>query len=70
MIEVDGTLRIKNLSIALEALSHVRGSTVFSYNIEKLLEQEILEEKERKEKEKQWPHQGSAKPTPDDDIPF
>ncbi len=69
---MDVTLRIKNLSIALEALSRIPGSTLFSYDIGKLLEEEIRQYKEKKEKETQWPRQRPAPTAPnlDDEIPF
>jgi len=53
----DATLRIKNLSIALEALSHVTGSNHIKHfnRIEELLEDEILGLEKEKEKENQWP---------------
>ena len=77
---MDATLRIKNLSIALEALSHsvtsLRNFERISA-IEELLDEEIRTFKEEKEKENQWP-QRPAKPTvydkdpyaKDDEIPF
>lgn len=72
----DPTLRIKNLSIALEALSRVNTSTSHEHSkdIEGLLAQEIYAFR----KETQWPQRGPAKPavydtdpfTKDEEIPF
>jgi len=66
---MDATLRIKNLSIALEALSRIPDSGQFTYDIEKLLKVEIkvLQEENQKATEAVRP----AKSTTDkDDIPF
>ena len=76
---MDATLRIKNLSIALEALSRVntRTSHEHSQDIEGLLAQEIRKEQKENEAQMQWPNR-PTKPTvydkdpyaKDDDIPF
>ncbi len=69
---MNATLRIKNLSIALEALSRINTSRSHehSQDIEGLLAQEIYSFRREKEKENQWP-QRSAKPiTDEDNIPF
>jgi hypothetical protein len=69
----DATLRIRNLSIALEALSRVNGHTATELvsGVQEALMAEIKAYREEKEKETQWPHLARpAKPTPDDDIPF
>lgn len=73
---MDATLRIKNLSIALEALSRVNTITSYkhSQDIEGLLAQEIRDF----QRETQWPKQGPAKPETqhnpftnnEDEIPF
>lgn len=67
---VDATLRIKNLSIALEALSRINsyGASTSFYDVEKLLKVEIAELK--KENERPIPSARPATTTPDDDIPF
>jgi len=70
----DATLRIKNLFIALEALSHLSGTDVYRSEVEVLLAYAINEAK----KETQWPHKAPAKPETQynpfannaDDIPF
>jgi len=56
---MDATLRIKNLSIALEALSRINtdGSLYLYTSIEMLLKKEIQEV----EKETQWPQRGPAR---------
>ncbi len=61
----DATLRIKNLSIALEALSRINreGSHDLFDTIEALLQDTIRAFRKEKEKETQWP-QRPAKPTP------
>ena len=51
----DATLRIKNLSIALEALSHGPKSRVLRDAVEILLHEQIKAFREEKEKENQWP---------------
>jgi len=69
------TLQIKNLAIALEALSRVQGSSSLSYDIEKLLEKEIKLEQENHEKREEF-NQTIQPPAPKsptnkyDDIPF
>jgi hypothetical protein len=65
---MDATLRIKNLSIALEALSRVNtdGSLYLYISVEMLLKKEIQEV----EKETQWPQRGPAKPTVYDKDPY
>ena len=71
---MDATLRIKNLSIALEALSHLSGTDVYRSEVEVLLAYTINEAK----KETQWLHKAPAKPETqcnpftnnEDDIPF
>ena len=74
VIEVDATLRIKNLSIALEALSRITGyaATTLHTEIQEALMQELKAFREEKEKENQWPRQGPARTTTnnimDDDI--
>jgi len=68
---MDATLRIKNLSIALEALSRVPGVGECSLAIENSLHEEIRKFREEQEKETQWPRQWPARATlTDDDIPF
>ena len=64
----DPTLRIKNLSIALEALSKAPENGKLAARVWFLLTQAI----EDAEKETQWPQrQAPAKPNPDeDDIHF
>jgi len=52
---MDATLRIKNLSIALEAVSRVVNCTTAFLNIENLLLDEIQKFQKEKEKENQWP---------------
>jgi len=66
----DATLRIKNLSIALEALSRVPGVGECSMAIEVLLQEEIRKFREEQEKEMQWPHQGPARTTACDKDPY
>lgn len=67
----DATARIKNLSIALEALSRIGGSwshiELFD-GITKLLKTEI--KTAEKENEEPPPPARPAIATPDDDIPF
>jgi len=66
------TLQIKNLAIALEALSRVQGSSAFSYDIEKLLQKEIRLEEENHEKRAEL-NQTTQPQQPThthDDIPF
>ena len=64
----DATLRIKNLSIALEALSRVAQCGCY-ITIENLLRDEIEEFQKEKEKDNQWPRQGrSTRPVPDFDT--
>lgn len=71
VIDVDATARIKNLSIALEALSRIGGSwshvNLFD-DVTKLLTTEI--EACKKENQEPIPPAWSAATTPDDDIPF
>lgn len=67
---MDATLRIKNLSIALEAVSRIVGCTTAHLHIENLLQEEIRKFREEQEKENQWPQRGPTKSTTDDDIPF
>lgn len=65
----DATARIKNLSIALEALSRVAisgGRNSLFERVHDLLETELQEEEDEKAKFAARP----AIPTPDDDIPF
>jgi len=64
---MDPTLQIKNLSIALEALSHLSGTDVYRGEVEVLLVYAINEAK----KEIQWPRKAPAKPIiNEDDIPL
>jgi len=69
---MDATLRIKNLSIALKAISRVNTSTSheLSRDIESLLAQEIFAFR----KETLWPRKAPAKPNLTDpfadDNPF
>ena len=67
------TLQIKNLAIALEALSRIQGSSALSYDIEKLLEKEIKLEQENHDKRAEF-NQTIQPPEPKastyDDIPF
>jgi len=68
----DATLRIKNLSIALEALSRIAlGDGRYNHfaRIEELLDDAIKEA----QKEIQWPHRARPASTPpnlEDEIPF
>ena len=66
----DATLRIKNLSIALEAISRVAQCSYYK-DVEDLLWDEIKEFKKEKEKENQWPQRGPTRTstTNTDDIP-
>jgi hypothetical protein len=66
------TLQIKNLAIALEALSRVQGSSAFSYDIEKLLQKEIRleEENHAKRAELNQTTQPQQPTYTHDDIPF
>jgi hypothetical protein len=74
---VDATLRIKNLSIALEALSRI-AITDGRYNHFERIQELLNEEIQKAQKETQWPRRGSAKPETqynpftnnEDDIPF
>jgi len=54
---MDATLRIKNLSIALERLYRLTGSDwgTLRGEMENLLHEEIQAFREEKEKENQWP---------------
>jgi hypothetical protein len=66
----DASLRIKNLSISLEALSRINGYTATGLyvDIERLLGKEIKALKEEQEQPLTAP---PARPTTsDDDIPF
>jgi hypothetical protein len=63
----DATLRIKNLSIALEALSRIAGARYFD-DIQTALKSEI--EHYWKEKETQWPHNARPAPTTFDEPQF
>ena len=68
---MDATLRIKNLSIALEALSGVPGVGDCFTAIEVLLQEEIRKFREEKEKETQWPlRPARACTTNTSDVPF
>ena len=70
---IDVTIRIRNLSIALEAISRINGATTAYLTIENLLLQEIKEFQKEKEKETQWPPRARPAPTtpnPEDEIPF
>jgi len=69
---MDATIRIKNLSIALEALSRVPGVGECSTAIEVLLQEEIRKFREEQEKENHWPLQRPARActTNTDDISF
>jgi len=68
---MDATLRIKNLSIALEALSRIVGQQAHFNDIENILNEEIRQYWRENEKETQWPHKAPAKPIiNEDDIPF
>jgi len=51
----DTTLRIKNLSIALEALSRISSGADCFFRIEEILKDEITKYEKEKEKEIQWP---------------
>lgn len=67
----DATTRIKNLPIALEALSHInfKGSNILAEDVAICLRRDIKtyqEEQDEKLKTSARP----AIPTPDDDIPF
>ncbi len=66
---MDATLRIKNLSIALEALSRINTGDSFSLyeRIVDLLKDEII----TKEKENQWPQRPARTATTNTDYdPF
>lgn len=56
----DATLRIKNLSTALEALSNIADLEgdldTIQQGVKELLQEEIHTFKEEKEKETQWPN--------------
>lgn len=65
----DVPTRIKNLSIALEALSRIPNSGHLSKRIEATLEEEI-DTLEKEQTEKAYPPARPAIPTPDDDILF
>lgn len=68
---MDATIRIKNLSIALEALSRIVGAHEHSAAIDILLQEEIRAFREEKEKETQWPGKPARTSTTNtDDIPF
>jgi hypothetical protein len=61
---------IKNLSIAIEALSRVQMSYSLSSDIEELLKSAIKKQREL-DQEPATPSSTPTKPTnPDDDIPF
>ncbi len=66
---MDATLHIKNLSIALEALSRVNSirSQEFFKDIEGLLAIEIFVFRKEKEKETQWPPRAWPAPTATED---
>lgn len=66
---MDATARIKNLSIALEALSRIPKSESLSEDIEKLLWKEINEAQEEKEQTR-YIRKSPIIPTSDDDIHF
>ena len=68
---MDATLHIKNLSIALEALSRIVGQQAHFNDIENILNEEIRRYWRENVKETQWPQRGPAKPiTNEDDIPL
>ena len=52
---MDATHRIKNLSIALEALSHIVGQQGQFNDVENILNEEVRRYWQEKEKETQWP---------------
>lgn len=60
------SLQIKNLSIALEALSRIQQSSIAFDAIQDLLDEEIAKAKEYNE----TPIQPVSSRNPDDDIPF
>lgn len=65
---LDRSTRIKNLSIALEALSRINSTTI-NYEVEKVLRFELekyQEEQEQTQTERQKPTSTST----DDEIPF
>ncbi len=66
----DATARIKNLSIALEALSRINSTGKWDpfEDVRDLLKTEIIQFE--KEQEVAIPPARPAKPTLDDDIPF
>jgi hypothetical protein len=68
----DASLRIKNLSISLEALSRINGygASGLYVDIETLLGKEIKALKEEQEQPLTAPPARPTIPNPDDDIPF
>ncbi len=69
----DPTLRIKNLSIALEALSHAGpgySATSLHSEIQEALMAELKAFREEKEKENQWPQRPTQPINNEVDIPF
>jgi len=70
----DATLRIKNLSIALEALSRINSGDSFSLyeRIVDLLKDEIITKEKETQEAQQWPQRPARTATTnlDDEIPF
>jgi len=71
---MDATLRIKNLSIALEALSRINEARDSYLQVQTLLQEEVYAFSKEKAKETQWSKRDLAKPNLTDpfadDIPF
>jgi hypothetical protein len=65
---VINTTAIKNLSIALEALSRINAATTLYYRVESLLAKEINQATLESEEPRTPPQ--AAPRNPDDDIPF
>jgi len=70
---MDATLRIKNLSIALEALHRTPECGGLAASVWLLLKQEVKEAEEEQTKAGQWPGKPTRTTTnniTDDEIPF
>lgn len=67
---MDATARIKNLSIALEALSRIVGQQEYFDDIQSLLKHEIRKQWEENHPLKEAPARPVATTTDDDDNPF
>ena len=64
------TLHIKNLSVALEALSRIVGQQAHFNDIENILNEEIRRYWRENVKENQWPQRPAKPITNEDDIHF